>query len=83
LLEFIIVTWQARAIAEKDRDIMEKGARAFVSFVRGYKEHQCNFIFRLAELDLGKLATGIGECILVFIRVVLCVFFSFINIRST
>jgi len=59
-LSVATISAAARAIAEKDRDIMEKGARAFVSFVRGYKEHQCNFIFRLAELDLGKLATGIG-----------------------
>lgn len=26
---------------------MEKGFRAFVSLVRGYKEHHCKFVFRL------------------------------------
>ena len=26
--------------AEQDRNIMEKGTRAFVSYVRGYREHQ-------------------------------------------
>lgn len=26
--------------AEQDRNIMEKGTRGFVSYVRGYREHQ-------------------------------------------
>jgi hypothetical protein len=36
-----------RAAAEGDREVMEKGSRAFVSLVRGYKEHHCKFVFRL------------------------------------
>jgi hypothetical protein len=43
-----------------DRDVMERAQKAFVSFVRAYNEHHCNFIFRLAQLDLGKLATGMA-----------------------
>jgi ATP-dependent RNA helicase DDX55/SPB4 len=35
-----------RAAAKKDRDVMEKGLRAFVSYIRAYKEHQCSFIFK-------------------------------------
>ncbi|KZV34937.1 DEAD-box ATP-dependent RNA helicase 18 [Dorcoceras hygrometricum] len=35
-----------RAAAKGDRDIMEKGLRAFVSYIRAYKEHHCSFIFR-------------------------------------
>ena len=27
--------------------VLEAGTKAFVSFVRGYKEHHCKFIFRL------------------------------------
>jgi hypothetical protein len=38
---------QLRAEAESDREFMEKSTRAFVSFVRGYKEHHCKFVFRL------------------------------------
>ncbi|CBI25423.3 unnamed protein product, partial [Vitis vinifera] len=38
---------QIRSAAKKDRDVMEKGLRAFVSFVRAYKEHHCSYIFRL------------------------------------
>jgi hypothetical protein len=36
--------------------VLEKGTRAFTAFVRAYKEHQCQFIFRFAKLDLGAMA---------------------------
>ena len=29
-----------------DRDMLEKGTKAFTSYIRGYKEHHCAFIFR-------------------------------------
>jgi hypothetical protein len=35
-----------RQEAEGDREVMEKGVKAYVSYVRGYKEHHCKFIFR-------------------------------------
>ena len=31
---------KVKCSAEQDRNIMEKGTRAFVSYVRGYREHQ-------------------------------------------
>ena len=46
----------ARREAEGDRLVMEAGTKAFVSYVRAYKEHQCGFIFRLEELPLGAVA---------------------------
>eukprot|EP00877_Chromochloris_zofingiensis_P010332 jgi/Chrzof1/5552/Cz16g07090.t1 len=49
-----------RAEAESDREVMEKATRAFVSFVRGYKEHHCKFIFRIQDLDLAKLGNAFG-----------------------
>ncbi|KAL9230225.1 hypothetical protein vseg_005605 [Gypsophila vaccaria] len=49
-----------RTAAKKDRDVMEKGLRAFVSFVEAYKKHQLSFIFRWKELEIGKLAMGYG-----------------------
>lgn len=49
-----------RRLSEQDRDVMEKAVKAFVSFVRAYKEHQCRFIFRLADLDLAQLGTALG-----------------------
>lgn len=36
-----------RRECETDREAMEKATRAFVSYVRGYKEHHCKFVFRL------------------------------------
>eukprot|EP00501_MAST-03F_sp_TOSAG23-6_P001772 GSMAST32.ASY1.ANO1.1850.1 assembled CDS len=39
--------------AIKDRDLMEKGTRAFVSFVQSYKKHECRHI-----LNLGRLANA-------------------------
>ncbi|KAJ4769064.1 RNA helicase [Rhynchospora pubera] len=51
---------QIRHAAKEDRDVMEKGVKAFVSFVRAYKEHHCSYIFRWKELDVGNLAMGYG-----------------------
>ena len=39
-----------------DRALMEGGAKAFVAYVRAYKEHHCGYIFQLDRLDLGALA---------------------------
>ena len=33
-----------RRLSEQDRDVMEKAVKAFVSFVRAYKEHQCRSV---------------------------------------
>ena len=45
-----------RKRSEMDRDLMERGVQAMVSYVRGYKEHDCKFIFRLPDVDIGRLA---------------------------
>ena len=47
-----------RKLVLKDRDILEKGTKAYTSYIRAYKEHHCSFIFRFASLDLGVLATS-------------------------
>ncbi|KAL7569315.1 hypothetical protein ACA910_016858 [Epithemia clementina (nom. ined.)] len=47
-----------RDLAMRDRDILEKGTKAFTSYIRAYKEHRCAFIFRFASLDLGLAATS-------------------------
>lgn len=49
-----------RKFALKDRALVEKGARAYVSFVQFYAKHECGLIFRIKDLDFGKLATGYG-----------------------
>ena len=49
-----------RSASVSDRETLEKGTRAFVSHVRGYREHACRFIFRSGELALGPLASSLG-----------------------
>ena len=34
------------SIELNDRDVLEKGTKAFTSYIRAYKEHQCAFILR-------------------------------------
>jgi hypothetical protein len=36
-----------RKLASTDREIYDKGRLAFVTYIRGYKEHQCGYIFRM------------------------------------
>ncbi|KAF4668670.1 ATP-dependent RNA helicase ddx55, partial [Perkinsus olseni] len=43
---------------EKSRDFLDKAVAAFVSFVRGYSEHELSFVFNIKELDLGDVATS-------------------------
>ncbi|GAA5821344.1 hypothetical protein JCM11251_004580 [Rhodosporidiobolus azoricus] len=44
----------------KDRDLHERGLKAFVSSVRSYTKHETSFIFRLQDLDLIGLAQSFG-----------------------
>jgi ATP-dependent RNA helicase DDX55/SPB4 len=54
------MTGKLRKLALKDRDILEKGMRAFVSYVQSYNKHECRLIFSVKELDFGLLANGFG-----------------------
>lgn len=47
---------QMKKLAMKDRKLLEEGSRAFMSFLRAYKENLCSYIFRLDQLDIGGLA---------------------------
>lgn len=49
-----------RRLATQDRELYEKGLRAFVSFIQSYLKHQCNIILQVKELDICKLAYGFG-----------------------
>jgi len=37
---------KVKEVVLQDRDVLEKGTKAFISYVRAYKEHHCAFIFR-------------------------------------
>lgn len=49
-----------KAVAKRDRHVLELASTAFMSFVKSYKEHLCNFIFRLDELNLGSVGRSYG-----------------------
>lgn len=49
-----------RTAAASDRDVFEKGTRAFVSYVRFYGEHQLAYIFPVKQLDFQALALAFG-----------------------
>ncbi|PHJ23668.1 dead deah box helicase domain-containing protein [Cystoisospora suis] len=42
----------------QDRNLVLKGTKAFVSFVRAYKEHLLSFLLPFSKLDLGRVATS-------------------------
>ena len=50
----------AKELAKTDRDVFSPSQDAFVTYMRGYKEHQCSFIFRMEKLDVAALARGMG-----------------------
>ena len=54
------VTHATMTLCLADRDLLERGTKAFVAFVRGYQEHKCRYIFRFARLRLGRLARCMG-----------------------
>ncbi|KAF8769955.1 ATP-dependent RNA helicase DDX55-like [Argiope bruennichi] len=56
--EMVNVIPKVKKLASKNREIYEKGLRAFVSFIRFYTKHECNLLFRVKDLDIGRLATG-------------------------
>ncbi|WVF67158.1 hypothetical protein IAT40_001904 [Kwoniella sp. CBS 6097] len=51
---------QIRKIVLTDRELADKGAKAFVSSLQAYRKHEASFIFRLADLDFNAIATSYG-----------------------
>ncbi|KAL4225163.1 ATP-dependent RNA helicase ddx55 [Mactra antiquata] len=49
-----------QTMAINDRAVFETGMRAFVSFVQSYSKHDCYLIFKMKNLNFGRLATGFG-----------------------
>ncbi|KAJ8712666.1 hypothetical protein PYW08_007970 [Mythimna loreyi] len=45
---------------KKDRSVLDKGQRAFVSHMRAYTKHECNLLLQFKELPLGHIATSYG-----------------------
>jgi ATP-dependent RNA helicase DDX55/SPB4 len=49
-----------KTLCSQDRDLLEGGSTAFMSFLRAYKEHQLSYIFRADRLDIGSVARSYG-----------------------
>ncbi|ETO22863.1 hypothetical protein RFI_14331, partial [Reticulomyxa filosa] len=54
------LTLTLQDLTKQDRDILVKGGRAFVAYIRAYSNHECLYIFRLRKLNAGKLANAMG-----------------------
>lgn len=50
----------AKKLQLEDRTYFDKANQAFVSYLRAYKNHECNFILRDKDLDFSGLATSFG-----------------------
>jgi len=60
LPEFESSVEQLKAYAQEDREVLELGTRAFVSYVQAYKKHECSYVFSLKNLNFGEIANGFG-----------------------
>ncbi|BGP08597.1 ATP-dependent rRNA helicase spb4, partial [Rhodotorula toruloides] len=47
---------EMRQVILKDRDLHDRGIKAFVSSIRSYSKHEASYLFRLQDLDLVGLA---------------------------
>lgn len=44
----------------ENRTIFDKANKAFVSHIQAYSKHECNFLLRVNDLNLGKIASCYG-----------------------
>ncbi|KAI4454861.1 rna helicase [Holotrichia oblita] len=49
-----------RQLQLKDRALMEKATRAFVSHIRAYSKHECSLLLRIKDLSIGAMAATYG-----------------------
>lgn len=43
-----------------DRAVLEASEKAFLSFVRAYKEHKCSYLLKLGDLDINSMGDSFG-----------------------
>lgn len=60
LQEIERVSEVAKNLQLDDRAYFDKANQAFVSYLRAYKNHECNFILRDKDLNFSGLATSFG-----------------------
>ena len=49
-----------RELQKKDRALMQKATRVFVSHVRAYSKHECSLLLRVKDLPLAAMAATYG-----------------------
>jgi ATP-dependent RNA helicase DDX55/SPB4 len=49
-----------KTVASGDRAVLETGSKAFMSFLKAYKENLLSYIFQFDLLDVGAVARGYG-----------------------
>ncbi|XP_022649209.1 ATP-dependent RNA helicase DDX55-like isoform X2 [Varroa destructor] len=52
------VTDVIRHLEADNESIYIEAMRAFVSYIQSYRKHECNLLFRVEELEFGRLAMG-------------------------
>lgn len=55
-----VLALRREAMQHPDGKLLSLASRAFVSFIRAYKEHECRYIFQLQHIDLTDLTHGFG-----------------------
>lgn len=55
-----ILQLRREAMKDSSDKLLQLASRAFVSFIRAYKEHECRYIFQLQHIDLTDLTHGFG-----------------------
>lgn len=44
----------------KDRAVLEASEKAFLSFVRAYKEHKCSYLLKISDVDINSVGDSFG-----------------------
>uniref|UniRef100_A0A6A7FUY0 ATP-dependent RNA helicase n=1 Tax=Hirondellea gigas TaxID=1518452 RepID=A0A6A7FUY0_9CRUS len=55
-----VLLHKMRRLQLKDRSVMDRATRAYVSYIQFYLKHNCNVLFKLKNLNLGLLAMSYG-----------------------
>ncbi|RXK41305.1 ATP-dependent rRNA helicase SPB4 [Tremella mesenterica] len=51
---------EIRGVVKTDRELADRGAKAYVSSLRAYTKHEASFIFRLSDMDFHGMAMSYG-----------------------
>lgn len=55
-----LIASEIRKATIDDRAVLEASEKAFLSFVRAYKEHRCSYLLKLNDVDFNSVADSFG-----------------------